>query len=98
MNVKYEPADMAQMYFKALQDVRTILVYLQDRVTDKILILKSIDQFNNHMDPNEAVYDWKEITPQKTWKKFIIHSTKELMKYQKRSGTLIETGIENQVK
>ena len=29
MKVKYNPADMVQVYFKALQDARTILVSIQ---------------------------------------------------------------------
>ena len=98
MNVKYNPADMAQVYFKALQDALTILVSLQDTVADKVLILQAIDQFNKHMDLNEAIDDWKKIVPQKTWKKFKMHFTKAVTKNQKRSGTLREIGIANQVK
>ena len=55
MNVKYNPADLAQVYFKALQDACTIRVSLQETVADKVLICQAIYQFNKHMDLNEAV-------------------------------------------
>ena len=66
MNVKYNPADMAQVYFKALQDALTILVSLQDTVADKVLIFQDINQFNKHTELNEVIDDWGEITSQKT--------------------------------
>ena len=55
MRVSYDPADFIQIYYKALQDARTILVTLQETINDKILIRQAIDQFNKHMDLNEAV-------------------------------------------
>ena len=59
MNVKYDPSDLVQMYFKALQDTHTILVSLQETVADRVLIIQGIDKFSNHMDLNEDVDDWK---------------------------------------
>ena len=88
MNVKYDPADMVQVYFEELQDALTILLYLQDTVTNKVLIRQVIYQFNKHMDINESVEAWKNIASQKSWKKFKMHFTKAVMKNQKRSGTL----------
>jgi hypothetical protein len=38
MNVKYDPSDLVQIHFKALQDTRTILLSLQEKVADKVLI------------------------------------------------------------
>ena len=55
MNVKYNLADMVQVYFKALQDARTILVSPQETVTERVLILQAIYKFNKHMDFNEDV-------------------------------------------
>ena len=55
MNVKYDPSGMVQVYFKALQDAHTVLVSLQDTVMNSVLIRQSINQFNKHMDINEAV-------------------------------------------
>ena len=55
MNVKYEPAGMVQVYFKALQGVRTILVSLQEAVADRILTCQAIHQFNKHMYLNKAI-------------------------------------------
>ena len=55
MNVKYDPADMMQVYLKELQDTRTIRVSLQETVTDRVLIHHVIDQLNKHMDLDEAV-------------------------------------------
>ena len=89
---------MVQVYFKALKYTRNIPVSLQETVTDKFLIRQAIDQFKKHMDLNEAVDEWKQIAPQKTWKKFKMHFTKAVMKNQKRSGALREIGIANQVK
>ena len=98
INVNYEPANMVQVCSKALKYARTILMSLQETVTDKFLVFQAIDQFNKHMDLNEAVDDWKKIAPQKKWKKFKMHFTKAVMKNQKRSSTLREIGIANQVK
>jgi hypothetical protein len=99
MNTKYDPSDLIQVYYKALQDARTILVALSKTVADKVLIRQGIDQFNQHMDLNEAVDEWKK-TPaiDKTWKLFKTHFSKAVTKNQKRSGTLKEIGIANQVK
>ena len=55
MNVKYDPADTVQVYFKALQYARTTLVYLQETFTDWVLNFQAIDQFNKHMNINEAM-------------------------------------------
>ena len=68
MNMKYNPDDMVQVYFKALQDARTILVSLYETITNRFLICQVIDQFNKHMDPNKAADEWEKIAPQKTWK------------------------------
>ena len=38
----------------------TILVSLQDKVADKVLICHGVDQFNKHMDLNETIYVWKK--------------------------------------
>jgi hypothetical protein len=98
MNVKYDPSDLVQVYFKALQDAQTILVSLQETVADKVLIRQGIDQFNKHMDLNDAVDDWKnKPAADKTWKAFKTHFSKAVTKNQKRSGTLREIGIANQV-
>ena len=59
MNAKYDPDDMLQVYFKALQYACTILVSLQETVADKVLICQAIYQFNKHMDLNEAVENIK---------------------------------------
>ena len=59
MNMKYDNADLVQVYFKALQDAWTILVFLKETGTDKVLIIQGINQFNKHMDINEAVDDKK---------------------------------------
>ena len=88
MNVKYDPSDLVLVYFKALQYACTIIVSLQETVAYRVLIRQVIDQFNKHMDLNEAVDDWKKIVPQKTWKKFKIHFAKAVTKNQKRSGAL----------
>ena len=61
MTVKYEPADMVQVYLKSLQDAHTILVYLEETVTDRVLIRHSINQFKNNMDLNETVDEWKKL-------------------------------------
>ena len=61
INVKYNPADMVQVYFKTLQDACTILASLQETVADKILFFQAIDQFNKHMDINKAVDEWKTL-------------------------------------
>ena len=98
MNVNYNPDDMVQVYFKALQDARTILVYLQETVTERVLIFKAVDQFNKHIDLNEAVNEWKNIAPQKAWKKLKMHFIKALMKNQKRISILREIVIADQVK
>ena len=98
MHVAYNPSDFIQIYYKALQDARTILITLQETVNDKILIRQAIDQFNKHMDLNEAVDDWKKTTaPNKTWKNFKIHFAKAVTKNQKRAGTLKDIGIANEV-
>ena len=60
MNVKYDPSELVQVYFKALQDARTILASLNETVNDKVLIRQGIDQFNKHMDLNESVDEWKK--------------------------------------
>ena len=88
MNVKYDPAELVQFYFKELQGTRTKLVSLQETIAYKFLILQAIDQFKNHMDLNELVDDWKKIASQKTWKKFKIHFIKEVTKNQKCSRAL----------
>ncbi len=99
MNTKYDPSDLIQVYYKALQDARTILVALSETVADKVLIRQGIDEFNHHMDLNEAVDDWeKKPAIEKTWKIFKTHFSKAVTKNQKRSGTLKEIGIANQVK
>jgi hypothetical protein len=99
MNVKYDPSDLVQVYFKALQDARTILVSLQENVADKVLIRQGIDQFNKHMDLNDAVDEWKnKDAADKTWRAFKSHFSKAVTKNQKRGGTLREIGIANQVK
>jgi hypothetical protein len=98
MNVKYDPSALVQVYFKALQDARTILVSLQETVADKVLIRQGIDQFNKHMDLNDAVDEWKtKIAAEKTWRAFKTHFSKAVTKNQKRGGTLREIGIANQV-
>ena len=51
-NVKYNPAGMVQLYFKALLDSRTIPMSLQETVTDRLIIHQAINQFNKHMDLN----------------------------------------------
>jgi hypothetical protein len=97
-NVKYNPSDSVQVYFKALQDARTILVSLQEIVADKVLIRQGIDQFNKHMDLNDAVDVWKnKNAADKTWRAFKSHFSKAVTKNQKRGGTLREIGIANQV-
>ena len=60
MNIKYDPDDMVQVYFKALHDARTILMYLQETVTDRLLLSQYIFQFNKHMNLNEAVEEWEK--------------------------------------
>ncbi|WP_288992558.1 hypothetical protein [uncultured Marinobacter sp.] len=98
MNVKYDPSELVQVYFKALQDARTILASLNETASDKVLIRQGIDQFNKHMDLNEAVDDWKKKPSiDKTWKAFKTHFSKAITKNNKRSGTLKEIGIANQV-
>ena len=57
MNVTYEPAELVQVYFKAMQDALTILVYLQETVAEKVLIFKGIYQFNKHMSLNKDIDD-----------------------------------------
>jgi hypothetical protein len=98
MNVEYDPSALVQVYYKALQDARTILVSLQETVADKVLIRQGIDQFNKHMDLNDAVDEWKNKTAaDKTWKAFKTHFSKAVTKNKKRGGTLRELGIANQV-
>jgi hypothetical protein len=98
MNVEYDPSELVQVYFKALQDARTILVSLQETVTDKVLIRQGIDQFNKHMDLNDAVDEWKnKNAADKTWRIFKTHFSKAVTKNKKRGGTLRELGIANQV-
>ena len=98
MNVKYDPSDLVQVYFKALQDARTILASLNETVHDKVLIRQGIDQFNKHMDLNDSVDEWKKkLTADKTWQAFKTHFSKAITKNQKRSGTLKDIGIANQV-
>eukprot|EP00978_Attheya_sp_CCMP212_P009529 scaffold22535_cov32-Attheya_sp.AAC.2 len=98
MNVRYDPSDLVQVYFKALQDARTILASLNETVNDKVLIRQGIDQFNKHMDLNESVDEWKKKPAlNKTWTEFKTHFSKAIAKNQKRSGTLKEIGIANQV-
>jgi hypothetical protein len=98
MNVKYDPSELVQVYFKALQDARTILASLNETVNDKVLIRQGIDQFNKHMDLNESVDEWKKkLAVNKTWTEFKTHFSKAITKNQKRSGTLKEIGIANQV-
>ena len=46
-----------QAYFKALQNAQTVIVYIQDTVTYKVLIPQSIYRFNKHIDLNKAVYE-----------------------------------------
>ena len=85
----YEPTDLVQVYFKALQYSQTIIVPLQETVTGKVLILQGIDQLNKHINLNEAVDDWKKkTTSQKSWKTFKVHFTKVVKKNQKHSETL----------
>ena len=98
MHVEYDPSEYIQIYYKALQDARTVLVTLKETINDKILIWQAIDQFNKHMDLNEGVDDWKK-TPvgNKTWKNFKVHFSKAVTKNQKRAGTLKEIGITNKV-
>ena len=52
LNVKYDPADLMQVYFKAMQDEQSILVSLQETDVYRLLILQGLYQFNNHMDLN----------------------------------------------
>jgi hypothetical protein len=42
MNTKYDPSELIQVYYKALQDARTILVALSETVSDKVLIRQGI--------------------------------------------------------
>ena len=99
INVTYNHADLVQVYFKALQDARTILLYLQGTVVYKVIIFQGIYQFNNHMNLNEAVDDWKKKTASpKTWNAFKAHFTKEVTKNHKHSSPLKETGSDNQFK
>ena len=58
MNVKYDPADLVQVYFEALKYSRTILVYLQEMFVYKVITIKGIDHFNKHMELNKTVDDW----------------------------------------
>ena len=98
MHVEYNPAEYIQIYYKALQDARTILVTLQETINDKILIRQAIDQFNKHMDLNEAVDEWKKTSSQnKNWKNFKTHFAKAVTKNQKRAGSLKNIGIANEV-
>ena len=60
MNMKYDPTDLVQVYFKALQDAWTFLVSLQETAVDKVLIRQDINQFNKNIELNEAVDDWKK--------------------------------------
>ena len=60
MNLKYDPADMVQVYLKALQDTRTILMSLIETVAERVLICQAIYQFNKHMNLNEAIDEWKK--------------------------------------
>ena len=62
------------------------------------MICQYIEQFNKHMDLNETVDYWKEIVPQKTWKKFKMQFTKLVTNNQKLIGTLREIGISNKFK
>jgi hypothetical protein len=50
MNVKYGPSELVQVYFKALQDTRTILASLNETASDKVLIRQGINQFNKHIE------------------------------------------------
>ena len=59
LNVKYDPADLVQVYFKELHDAKTILLSLQDTVTYKVLIPQSIYRFNKHIDFNKAIHEKK---------------------------------------
>jgi hypothetical protein len=98
MNVKYDPSDMIQVYFKVLQDACTILVSLSETINNKVLIRQAIGQFNKHMNLNESVDEWKKkLAVNKTWTEFKTHFSKAITKNQKRSGTLKEIGIANQV-
>ena len=98
MHVAYNPSEFIQIYYKALQDSRTILIALKEIINDKIFIRQAIDQFNKRIDLNEAVDDWKKTTaPNKTWKNFKIHFAKAITKEQKRAGTLKDIGIANEV-
>ena len=47
MNVKYDPADLMQVYFKAMQDEQSILVSLQETDAYRFLILLGLYQFNS---------------------------------------------------
>ena len=60
MNVKYEPDDLVQLFFKELHDAQTILVSLQETGPYKVLIRQGIDQFKKNVDLNEAVDDLKK--------------------------------------
>ena len=88
-----------QAYFKALQNAQTVIVYIQDTVTYKVLICQGINQLKKHIDLNEVVDYWKKkIASQKTWKKFKTHFKKSVKKNQKCSSTLREIEISNQDK
>lgn len=90
MNLKYDPSDLIQVYYKGLQDACTILVALKETYQP------SIDQFNQHMDLNEAVDEWKKFpVAYKTWTNFKSHFSKTVTKNQKRSRTLKEIRIAN---
>eukprot|EP00978_Attheya_sp_CCMP212_P028926 scaffold101114_cov61-Attheya_sp.AAC.4 len=72
---------------------------LNKTVNNKVLVIRQgIDQFNKHMDLNESVDEWKKKPAlNNTWTELKTHFSKAITKNQKRSGSLKEIGIANQV-
>lgn len=98
LQVAYDPDDLPQVYFKKLQETRTILVWLGETVPDKKLIRQAISEFNKHADLHQALDEWKRKDPvDKTWDNLKTHITKAVVTFTKRSSTLKSIGIVSQV-
>jgi hypothetical protein len=94
MRQNYDPNEQPQVYFKKLHTCRMLLLQLLVECPEKILICTAMNQFQKHMDLNDAVDRWKEKeSSQKTWLNFKTFFTKEIKNNRNRKGTFKEIGF-----
>jgi hypothetical protein len=97
MIIEYDPSKMPQVNYKKLQTGQIMLIQLLTILCDgKTMIRMAMNQFQKHMDLNDALDRWEEKeTDPKTWSNFRAHFSKEFKKNRTRKGTFKEIGLAN---